>query len=171
MSFIAPAETQEDLARRYKVILRRQTMRRFLRMRSFYVLLSLSLGLLILLKYVPIYGALIAFKDFNVTKGILGSPWNDFAHFRRLTADPFFLRVVWNTFWLSVLRIVFAFPAPVILALLLNEVRNAPFKRTVQSISYLPHFMSWVVLAGIFREILSPQRGVIGYLFRSRSRG
>ena len=73
MSFIAPAETQEDLARRYKVILRRQTLRRFLRMRSFYVLLSLSLGLLILLKYVPIYGALIAFKDFNVTKGILGS--------------------------------------------------------------------------------------------------
>ena len=165
MSFIAPAETQQELAKRYKVILRRQTFRRFLRMRSFYVLLSLSLGLLILLKYVPIYGALIAFKDFNVTKGILGSPWNDFAHFRRLTADPFFLRVVWNTFWLSVLRIVFAFPAPVILALLLNEVRNAPYKRTVQSISYLPHFMSWVVLAGIFREILSSQRGIIGYLF------
>ena len=165
MSLIAPAETPQDLARRYKVVLRKQTLRRFVRMRSFYVLLSLSLGLLILFKYLPIYGALIAFKDFNVTKGILGSPWNDFAHFRRLTADPFFLRVVWNTFWLSVLRIAFAFPAPVILALLLNEVRSTAYKRTVQSISYLPHFMSWVVLGGIFREVLSPQRGIIGFLF------
>ena len=165
MSLIAPAETPQELASRYKVVLRKQNLRRFVRMRSFYVLLSLSLGLLILFKYLPIYGALIAFKDFNVTKGILGSPWNDFAHFRRLTADPFFLRVVWNTFWLSVLRIAFAFPAPVILALLLNEVRSTAYKRTVQSISYLPHFMSWVVLGGIFREVLSPQRGIIGFLF------
>lgn len=165
MSSVAPAETREELAKRYKVILRRQTLRRFVRMRSFYVLLSLSLGLLVLFKYAPIYGALIAFKDFHVTKGILGSPWNDFAHFKRLTTDPFFLRVVWNTFWLSVLRIIFAFPAPVILALLLNEVRSAVYKRVAQSISYLPHFMSWVVLGGIFREVLSPQRGIVGYLF------
>lgn len=161
---LAPG-TQEALATDFKVILRKQTWGRVARMRSFYVLLSLSLALLILFKYVPIYGALIAFKDFNVIKGILGSPWNDFANFERLFNDPFFLRVLWNTFWLSILRIVFAFPAPVILALLLNELRSGIYKRAVQTVSYLPHFMSWVVLGGILREILSPQRGVIAYLY------
>ena len=160
-------ETQKALTNQYKVIMRRQTFRRAARMRSFYVLLSLSLALLVVFKYVPIYGALIAFKDFNVVKGILGSPWNDFAYFRRLTVDPFFFRVLWNTFWLSILRIIFAFPAPVILALLLNELHSNVYKRAVQTVSYLPHFMSWVVLGGILREVLSPQRGILGYLFEA----
>ena len=157
--------SQEPLAKQYKVILRQQTFRRAARMRSFYVLLSLSLALLIVFKYVPIYGALIAFKDFNVVEGILGSPWNNFAWFKQLFADPFFFRVVWNTFWLSILRIVFAFPAPIILALLLNELRSTVYKRAVQTVSYLPHFMSWVVLGGILREVLSPRRGIIAFLF------
>ena len=156
-----------DLSRQYDVILRRQTFARAYRMRTFYVLLSLSFSLLILFKYVPIYGALIAFKNFNVVQGILGSPWNDFVYFKRITNDPFFLRVLWNTFWLSVLRIVFAFPAPIILALLLNELRSVFYKRAVQTVSYLPHFMSWVVLGGIIKEVLSPSRGVIGFLFQA----
>ena len=159
--------SQEPLAKQYKVILRQQTFRRAARMRSFYVLLSLSLALLIVFKYVPIYGALIAFKDFNVVEGILGSPWNNFAWFKQLFADPFFFRVVWNTFWLSILRIVFAFPAPIILALLLNELRSTVYKRAVQTVSYLPHFMSWVVLGGILREVLSPRRGIIAFLFEA----
>ena len=157
----------EELSRQYDVILRRQRFTRAYRMRTFYVLLSLSFSLLILFKYVPIYGALIAFKNFNVVQGILGSPWNDFVYFKRITNDPFFLRVLWNTFWLSVLRIVFAFPAPIILALLLNELRSVFYKRAVQTVSYLPHFMSWVVLGGIIKEVLSPSRGVIGFLFQA----
>ena len=160
-------EIQQALREQYKDVMRRQTFRRVVRMRSFYVLLSFSLALLIVFKYVPIYGALIAFKDFNVVKGILGSPWNDFTYFKRLSVDPFFFRVVWNTFWLSMLRIVFAFPAPVILALLLNELHSNVYKRAVQTVSYLPHFMSWVVIGGILREVLSPQRGILAYLFET----
>ena len=157
----------EDLSRPYDVILRRQTFARAYRMRTFYVLLSLSFSLLVLFNYVPIYGALIAFKNVNVVQGIRGSPWNDFAYSKRITNDSFFLRVLWNTFWLSVLRIVFAFPAPIILALLLNELRSVFYKRAVQTVSYLPHFMSWVVLGGIVKEVLSPSRGAIGFVFQA----
>jgi putative aldouronate transport system permease protein len=149
----------------YRTVLRRQTISRAIRMRHVYLLMLLAFALLIIFKYLPIYGLVIAFKDYNFYDGLLGSPWNDFAHFKRLFKDPFFLRVFFNTFWLSVLRLVFGFPFPIILVLLLTEVRISWFKRTVQTISYLPHFISWVILAGILTEILSPQRGIIAHLY------
>ena len=152
---------QEQFSR----VLRKQAIARAIRLRPFYLLLLLAFTLLVVFKYLPIYGLVIAFKSYNFHDGIVGSPWNNFAHFNRLFRDPFFLRVFFNTFWLSVLRIVFAFPCPIILALLLNEVRNFAYKRVVQTISYLPHFISWVILAGILTEILSPQRGIIAYLY------
>ena len=133
-------------------------------MRHVYSLLALCLGLLVVFKYLPIYGVIIAFKDFNFQQGMLRSPWNNFEHFRWLFQDPFFYRTLFNTFYISVLRIIFSFPAPIILAMLLNEVRLTPFKRITQTVSYLPHFISWVILAGILTEILSPQRGIIAYL-------
>ena len=145
--------------------LKRQTIARAIRMRHIYLLLLLSLTLLVVFKYGPIYGLIIAFKDYNFYDGVLGSPWNDFAHFRRLFKDPFFLRVFFNTFWLSVLRLLLGFPCPIILALLLNEVRVSLYQRVVQTISYLPHFISWVILAGILTEILSPQRGIVAYFY------
>ena len=116
--------------------------------------------------YVPIYGIIIAFKDFSVGLGIWRSPWNNFLHFRDLIENPYFGRVLRNTVIISLLRIGFGFPAPVIFALLLNELTHSNFKRLMQSISYLPHFMSWVVIAGIIIELLSPQRGPIA-LFAS----
>ena len=116
-------------------------------------------------KYLPIYGVIIAFKDYRISAGILGSPWNNFGHFVDFFASPFSWRILRNTVILSILRVAFAFPAPIILALLINEVKSTSFKRSVQSISYLPHFMSWVVLGGIFSEILSPQRGIVSYVF------
>ena len=134
-------------------------------MRHAYSLLALALGLLVVFKYIPIYGVIIAFKDFNFQRGMLHSPWNNFEHFRWLFQDPFFYRTLFNTFYISVLRIIFSFPAPIILALLLNEVRLTPFKRITQTVSYLPHFISWVILAGILTEVLSPQRGIIAYLW------
>lgn len=149
----------------YRRVLRRQTVARAIRMRPFYVLLLLAFTLLVIFKYLPIYGLVISFKDYNFHDGIMGSEWNNFAHFKRLFNDPFFFRVFFNTFWLSVLRIVFGFPCPIILALLLNEVKNLAYKRVVQTISYLPHFISWVILAGILTEILSPQRGIIAYVY------
>ena len=154
-------------AQDYRQILRRQTMARAVRMRPFYVLAALSMGLLLLFKYAPIYGLVIAFKDFSVHRGLLGSPWNDFKHFRWLFQDPFFARVLFNTFWISTLRLIFAFPAPIVMALMLNEIRSPLYKRSVQTISYLPHFISWVILGGIFAEMLSVKRGPVAFLFET----
>jgi putative aldouronate transport system permease protein len=110
------------------------------------------------------YGISIAFVDYNIVRGVLGSTWNNFKWFDWVFNDPFFWRVLRNTVILAVLRTIFSFPAPIILALLLNEVRVTPYKRTVQSVSYLPHFLSWIVLSGIVRELLSMQSGAIPYL-------
>lgn len=134
-------------------------------MRSVYLLLSISLAMVILWRYAPIYGLSLAFKDFSLRNGWLGSPWNGFDHFRRMFTDPFFGRVLFNTVWLSVLRLLFAFPAPILMALLLNEMRATWYKRTVQSVSYLPHFVSWVILGGIFAQILNLKRGPIAWVF------
>ena len=133
-------------------------------MRVFYLLLVPAVALLIVFKYVPMYGVGIAFVDYNIVKGILGSAWNNFKWFEWIFNDHFFWRVLRNTVILSLLRLALGFPAPILLALLLNEVRNTSFKRSVQSISYLPHFLSWVVLGGIIKELLSMQRGVVPYL-------
>ncbi len=143
---------------------RRKTLERAWRMRQFYLLLAPAGVLLIVFKYVPMYGAGIAFVDYNIVKGILGSAWNNFKWFEWVFNDFFFWRVLRNTVILSLLRLAFGFPAPILFALLLNEVRNTSFKRSVQSVSYLPHFLSWVVLGGIIRELLSVQRGVVPYL-------
>ena len=133
-------------------------------MRHFYVLLVPAVVLLIVFKYVPMYGTGIAFVDYNIVKGILGSTWNNFEWFRWIFNDHFFWRVLRNTMILSLLRLAIGFPAPIILALLLNEVRSDPYKRAVQSVSYLPHFISWVVLGGIIKELLSPQRGMVPFV-------
>ena len=152
-------------SREERRLLRRQTLARAIRMRPFYLLLLAALVLLVVFRYVPMYGVLIAFKDYNYYDGILRSPWNQFQHFRWLFQDPFFYRVLFNTVYLSILRIVFGFPTPIVLALLLNEVRGVAFKKTVQTVSYLPHFMSWVVLAGILSEVLLPQRGIVAFVY------
>ena len=156
--------TEEERAAYLKQVLRKQTVRRAWRMRDFYVLLAPAVVLLFVFKYIPMYGVSIAFVDYNIVKGILGSTWNNFKWFDWVFNDPFFWRVLRNTVILAVLRTIFSFPAPIILALLLNEVRVTPYKRVVQSVSYLPHFLSWVVLSGIVRELLSMQSGVIPYL-------
>ena len=145
--------------------LRLERHRRARRMSMLYVFFLIPGVLLLVFKYVPMYGVIIAFKDFRIGSGIWGSPWNNFDHFLLAFTNPYFARILRNTIVISLLRIVFGFPAPIILALLINELRWMPFKRTIQSISYLPHFMSWVVLAGMMFEILSPQRGIVGYVY------
>lgn len=156
--------TEEERAAYLKRVLRRQTARRAWRMRDFYVLLAPAVVLLFIFKYIPMYGLGVAFVDYNIVRGILGSTWNDFKWFEWVFGDYFFWRVLRNTVILAVLRIAVTFPAPIILALLLNEVRTDPYKRVVQTISYLPHFMSWIVLGGIIKELLSTQRGVVPYI-------
>ena len=117
-----------------------------------------------LFSYAPMYGLTIAFKDYALLEGIHGSPWVGLENFRKLLTAPSFAEVFRNTVTISFLRILFGFPAPVLLALLLNEVGNVRFKKMVQTISYLPHFLSWVVLAGILIQILSPSSGLVNQI-------
>ncbi|PZM66281.1 sugar ABC transporter permease [Paenibacillus dendritiformis] len=118
-------------------------------------------------KYLPMYGIILAFKDYRIVDGIFGSPWCGLDNFRELFSGRDFPRAFRNTIILSVYKLIFGFPAPVILAILLNELRVILFKKFVQTLSYLPHFLSWVVLAGVFMEIFSPTRGVVNYLLTS----
>ena len=117
--------------------------------------------------YTPMYGIIIAFKDYKILSGILGSEWVGFANFRRAFANPDFFRVFANTVIISTYKLIFGFPAPIILAVCLNELRNLAFKKTVQTISYMPHFISWVVLGGIFINFLSPSTGIINYAIKA----
>jgi putative aldouronate transport system permease protein len=109
----------------------------------------------ILFHYMPMYGAVIAFKDFAPARGIVDSPWAGFKHFESFFQSFYFGRVVTNTLAINVMGLVFGFPAPILLALLLNEVRSRWFKRTVQTISYLPHFISIMVIAGLLIDFSS----------------
>lgn len=135
--------------------------RRIARNWDVYLLALPGLALLILFRYLPMYGVVIGFKDFNVIKGILGSDWVGLENFTRLMSSDAFKRAFVNTVVLSVLRILFGMPFPLLLAILMNEVRNVLFKRTVQTVVYIPHFISWVVIAGIFIDLLSPSTGLI----------
>ena len=152
--------TASTLDRRTLSALRNERRRRARKYLMLYGFCVIPVAALFVFHYIPIYGILLAFKDFKYNLGILGSPWNDFQHFRDLFTDPFFPRIVRNSVIISVLKLAFAFPAPILLAILINEIHTPSLKRTIQSITYLPHFMSWVVLAGIIKELLSPQRGV-----------
>jgi len=115
--------------------------------------------------YGPMYGIQLAFKDFYIREGIWNSPWVGLKHFEYMfTASPHFWMIMKNTIIISFYHIVFGFPAPIILALLFNEIRFTFFKRIAQSISYLPHFLSWIVIGGIMLTLLSPSTGVVNYI-------
>lgn len=117
--------------------------------------------------YGTMYGIIIAFLDFYPLKGVIGSDWVGLKHFKEVFEGVFFLQVLKNTVIISFYKLIFGFPAPIILCLIINEVRRTAFKRVVQSVTYLPHFFSWVVLSGIVIEMLSPSRGPINILFQS----
>jgi putative aldouronate transport system permease protein len=114
--------------------------------------------------YGPMYGIQLAFKDFRIMKGIWESPWVGFKYFHYIfVMSPDFGKIMWNTIVISFLQIVFGFPAPIILALLFNEIRFPWFKKITQTISYLPHFLSWVIIGGILITLLSPSHGIVNY--------
>lgn len=131
------------------------------KMRTLYLFLVLPMIGLAVFYYAPMYGVVIAFKDFRIGDGIWNSPWNNFEHFKMLFNDVLFRRAFWNTLKISLLRILICFPAPIIFAILLNEIKSRKGQRVVQTISYLPHFMSWVIVAGFVYQMLSPQVGVV----------
>lgn len=131
-----------------------------------YLMMIPATVLLILFTYGPMYGIIMAFQDFTVFKGYTGSPFVGLKHFQRLFSDPLFYRLFKNTFMVGVLDFLFSFPAPLIFALILNEVRKVRFKSVVQSISYLPHFIPLVVMVDIIFELFGSY-GIINSLLSS----
>jgi putative aldouronate transport system permease protein len=121
-------------------------------------------------KYVPIYGIVLAFKDYKFNLGILGSPWIGFDVFKDVFRAKLFWRALGNTIWLNLLSLIVGFPLPVIFALILNELKHNGFKRVVQSISYLPHFISWVILYGIILALTAKNTGIFNVLLRMAGR-
>ena len=111
--------------------------------------------------YKPMYGLQIAFKDYSVFRGIAASPWVGFEHFETLFSNPQFLRAIKNTIVISTLSLIFGFPVPIFLALMFNEILNEVYKRTAQTIVYLPHFISTVIIAGIVITAFSPSAGIV----------
>ena len=105
--------------------------------------------------YGPMYGVLISFKDYKIAKGVWGSPWVGFKWFEKFLMDPYFWKLVRNTLLLNIYGLIFGFPIPIILALMLNEVTHSKFKRVIQTVSYLPHFISTVVVCGMLTNFLS----------------
>ena len=126
-----------------------------------YVMLLPTVIWLILFLYKPMYGLQIAFKDYSIFRGIEGSPWIGFEHFERLFSNDQFLRALRNTVIISAYTLLFGFPVPILLALMFNEVLNQAFKRTSQTIVYLPHFISSVIIAGIVITAFSPSAGIV----------
>lgn len=121
----------------------------------------------VIFHYIPMYGVQIAFKDFFPAMGIWGSKWVGLKHFDKLFHGMYFWPALRNTLIISFGKLIFGFPAPIILSLMLNEVRHSTYKKTVQTVTYLPHFISWVVLASIVTEVLSPSRGVVNYVLQA----
>lgn len=133
----------------------------------FHVLLLPALVLVFLFQYVPLFGAVIAFQDYEPWLGIKGSPWVGFEHFRYLFTYPDGKQIIWNTLIIAGFKLIANLIVPIVFALLLNEVRKTFFKRFVQTFVYLPHFLSWVILGGILIDILSTEGGIINRLLNS----
>ncbi|NLY18325.1 MAG: sugar ABC transporter permease [Clostridiaceae bacterium] len=125
-----------------------------------YMMVLPAMVFLFLFTYMPMYGIIIAFKDYSPFRGIMASYWVGFKHFGFL-ADESFWRVFRNTIAINIYDIIFGFPIPILLAICLNELVSKRFKKIVQVVTYLPHFISWVVVSGIFVTLLNPQFGLV----------
>lgn len=137
------------------------------RYREYYIMLIPGILFFLVFCYGPMYGLVIAFQDYYPLKGISGSEFVGLKHFKALFSNPFFLSVLKNTLIISVYKLIVCFPAPIFLCIALNEIKNAKFKKIAQSVSYLPHFISWVVVSGIIIEFLSPSRGPVNIILQN----
>ncbi|WP_248928612.1 ABC transporter permease [Paenibacillus hamazuiensis] len=138
--------------------------RRLRRSIPLYAMLLPVAAFYIVFKYVPMAGLIIAFENYNFADGIFGSPWVGWQNFRLLFSTPNTLSMIWNTLWLSVLNLVFGFPLPILLAVLLNEVRRTWVKKWVQTLIYLPHFFSWVIVSGVVLTLFATDYGTVNRL-------
>lgn len=152
---------QTSIIKKPAVLTKNRNLKKYL---SLYIMLVPFVLYYILFAYKPMYGTIIAFQDYSLFKGISGSEWVGLEHFRRFLSTPYFFRTLKNTIVLNLCLLVFSFPAPILFALLLNEVRQKKLKSVIQTLSYMPHFISTVVIAGIVINLLSPSYGLIPIL-------
>ncbi len=141
--------------------------RRFRTIRNYWDLYLIMLpGILYFLvyKYLPMWGVVIAFQNYSVFSGIWGSEWVGWLHFKTMFMSDDFYKIFRNTLLISVYKLLWGFPGPIILAILLNEIRHMMYKRSIQTLLYLPHFLSWVIIGGIMINVLSPSSGVVNKL-------
>lgn len=129
-----------------------------------YIMLVPGVVYFLIFKYAPMYGLVMAFQDFKPHLGFLNSPWVGLKHFDRLFNEPQFFMLLKNTMILAVYNILFFFPAPIILALMLNEIRREKFKRVIQTLVYVPHFVSWVVVVGLCYILFTTENGIVNEL-------
>lgn len=138
--------------------------KRFWRNKWLYLMILPGIIYFLIFKYIPMFGLIISFQDYKPFKGILGSEWVGFKHFERLFTEPDFWNILSNTLLLFGMNLLFYFPIPIILALMLNEVRITFFKRFFQTLIYVPHFMSWVIIVSISYVMLTMDGGIINEL-------
>jgi len=141
--------------------------RKMWRHRWLYFLLILPLTYYLIFRYIPIYNAQIAFKDFFALKGVEGSPWVGFQHFEAFFKSYYFSSLIVNTVFFSVAKLILGLPLAIILAIAINESRLKFFKGLVQTAAYLPHFLSWVIMLGLLLALLSPSSGMINDVIKS----
>lgn len=132
--------------------------------RELFIIMIPSVLFYIFFMYRPMAGLTIAFKDYSIFKGVAESPWIGFDHFETFFRSPYFWQTLRNTILINVYGLLIGFPIPILLALLLNEVRHAWFRKTIQTMTYLPHFISIVVIAGIVTSFLAPTNGLVNIL-------
>lgn len=138
--------------------------REFIRDKWLYMMLLPGVAYFLIFKYVPMYGLIMAFQDYKPHIGFFGSPWVGFKHFERFFSEPQFGMLFRNTILIAVYNLVFFFPLPIVLSLMMNELRRDRFKRFVQTLIYIPHFVSWVVVVGIFYMLLTTENGILNEL-------
>lgn len=140
--------------------------KRIWKYRVLYLLLIPELAYFLLFKYVPMIGIITAFKQYNLTLGFFDSPWVGWDNFNNFINGVYFRDIMVNTVLISFYKLVFGFTAPIVLALLLNEIKVAWFKRTVQTVTYLPHFISWVIAYGLMVALFAPGSGLVNALLK-----
>lgn len=145
----------------------------FIKYRLYYLLLIPGLVYFIVFKYLPMIGLVMAFKDISLAEGMKGvftAPFVGLKHFERFFRSPFAPRLIWNTFWIAINHIFWGFPLPIFLAIMISELRNARLQKIIQTVSYLPHFISWVVTSGIILSLLTVSGGLVSEIGKQMGR-
>lgn len=160
LSYELSAKQQQPVSRKVRAL---KLVRKLAGQRYLQVMALLGVAWMIIFNYIPMYSVIIAFKEYNIIHSVHEAKWVGLEHFREFLDDDELPGVIWNTVGMSLIKLVVAFPLPIIFALFLNELRSLQLKKLVQTISYLPHFLSWVILGGILTTWLADV-GIINHL-------